>query len=60
MLNTQLPPTAYRLLTDLVIVNAAVHTMDEARPTAEAVAVLGNRRRGHWFTAENTGWYTCR
>ncbi|EEF58823.1 Amidohydrolase 3 [Pedosphaera parvula Ellin514] len=28
---------------DLVIVNAKVHTMDEARPKAEAVAVYGNR-----------------
>lgn len=28
---------------DLVIVNATVHTMDSAQPTAEAVAVLGNR-----------------
>ena len=28
---------------DLVIVNANVRTMDKARPTAEAVAVLGNR-----------------
>lgn len=28
---------------DLIIVNATVHTMDEAQPTAEAVAVLGNR-----------------
>jgi predicted amidohydrolase YtcJ len=31
------------LSADLVIVNANVHTMDEARPTAEAVAVVGNR-----------------
>src|SRR5581483_6208410 len=28
---------------DLIIFNAAVHTMDAAHPTAEAVAVLGNR-----------------
>jgi predicted amidohydrolase YtcJ len=28
---------------DLVILNAAIHTMDSARPAAEAVAVLGNR-----------------
>jgi predicted amidohydrolase YtcJ len=28
---------------DLVVVNAAIHTMDPARPTAEAVAILGNR-----------------
>src|SRR6516225_7845138 len=28
---------------DLVIINALVHTMDPVRPTAGAVAVLGNR-----------------
>jgi predicted amidohydrolase YtcJ len=28
---------------DLIIVNATVHTMDTNQPTAEAVAVLGNR-----------------
>ena len=28
---------------DLLIWNAAIHTMDHAQPTAEAVAVLGNR-----------------
>ena len=31
------------LRADLVIVNASVHTMDKARPTAEAVAIIGNR-----------------
>jgi predicted amidohydrolase YtcJ len=31
------------LAPDLVILNASIHTMDEARPTAEAVAILGNR-----------------
>ena len=31
------------LAPDLLIVNASVHTMDAAHPTAEAVAVLGNR-----------------
>jgi predicted amidohydrolase YtcJ len=31
------------LAPDLVIVNASIHTMDKARPTAEAVAILGNR-----------------
>ena len=31
------------LAPDLVIVNASIHTMDQARPTAEAVAILGNR-----------------
>jgi predicted amidohydrolase YtcJ len=28
---------------DLIIVNAAIHTMDESHPTTAAVAVLGNR-----------------
>src|ERR1700740_2722626 len=33
-----------RMMTaDLVIVNAVIHTMDPARPMAEAVAVFGNR-----------------
>ncbi len=31
------------LAPDLLILNAAVHTMDDAQPTAEAIAVLGNR-----------------
>ncbi|HWX19379.1 MAG TPA: amidohydrolase, partial [Candidatus Binatia bacterium] len=31
------------LAPDLLLVNAAVHTMDPARPTAEAVAIVGNR-----------------
>jgi predicted amidohydrolase YtcJ len=34
---------AQKFEADLVIVNARVHTMDAARPTAEAVAVHGNR-----------------
>jgi predicted amidohydrolase YtcJ len=28
---------------DLVILNASIHTMDETRPTADAVAIAGNR-----------------
>jgi len=35
--------SAASLAPDLVIVNASVHTMDQAQPRAEAVAVLGNR-----------------
>ena len=35
-----------------IIVNATVHTMDAARPTAEAVAVLGNRIAAVGSTAE--------
>src|SRR4051812_3352195 len=31
------------LVADTVIVNAIVHTMDSAHPTAEAVAIYGNR-----------------
>jgi predicted amidohydrolase YtcJ len=31
------------LVADTIIVNAMVHTMDSARPTAEAVAIFGNR-----------------
>jgi len=34
---------AASLAPDLIIVNAAIHTMDEAQPKAEAVALLGNR-----------------
>lgn len=32
-----------RLFPDTIIVNATVHTMDPALPTAEAIAILGNR-----------------
>src|SRR3989442_823036 len=31
------------LAPDLVIINDSIHTMDEARPTAGAVAIVGNR-----------------
>jgi predicted amidohydrolase YtcJ len=31
------------LAPDLILVNASIHTMDQARPTAEAVAILGHR-----------------
>src|SRR5437016_6061890 len=31
------------LAPDLVIINASIHTMDLTRPTASAVAILGNR-----------------
>lgn len=31
------------LAPDLIIINASVHTMDDAQPSAEGVAVLGNR-----------------
>jgi len=34
---------AQNLMADLIIVNAAIHTMDRQRPRAEAVAIYGNR-----------------
>ncbi len=37
------PAKESSLSPDLIILNASVHTMDAARPTAGAVAVLGNR-----------------
>jgi predicted amidohydrolase YtcJ len=44
---TMLTPAAQAkepsLAPDLIIVNAAIHTMDQACPTAGAVAILGNR-----------------
>jgi predicted amidohydrolase YtcJ len=40
------------LAPDLVIINASVHTMDEARPKAGAVAILGNRIAAIGSTAE--------
>lgn len=51
MLNSlpaQVPPFA----PDLIIVNAAVRTMDAARPTAEAVAIAGNRIAAVGSTSE--------
>src|SRR5262245_52891512 len=43
---------AASLAPDLVIVNASVHTMDEAQPRAEAMAVSGNRIVAVGSTAE--------
>jgi len=43
MLATSAQAKEPTLAPDLVILNASIHTMDPARPTAEAVAVLGNR-----------------
>ena len=43
MLTTPAPAKASSLAPDLVIVNASVHTMDDANPTAGAVAIAGNR-----------------
>ncbi len=38
-----LPVGAERLVPDTIIVNATVHTMDPAQPTASAIAIFGNR-----------------
>ena len=43
MLTNVLSAESPSLSPDLVIVNAAIHTMDGDRPAAEAVAILGNR-----------------
>ena len=43
MLITNAQATEPLLAPDLVIVNASIHTMDAVRPTADAVAILGNR-----------------
>ncbi len=43
MVNVLAAAQTPRMAPDLLIVNAAVRTMDSARPTAEAVAVLGHR-----------------
>ena len=43
MLTIAAPAKQPSLAADLVIINAAVHTMDPERPTAGAVAILGNR-----------------
>jgi hypothetical protein len=52
MLTTAAPAKQPSLAPDLVIVNAAVHTMDEVRPTAGAVAIVGNRIAAIGSTAE--------
>lgn len=43
MLSSSFTAGSIDLSPDLVIYNAAIHTMDPEQPTAEAVAVLGNR-----------------
>ena len=43
MLTTPAQAKEPALTPDLIIVNASIHTMDDARPTAGGVAVLGNR-----------------
>ncbi len=51
MLNS-LPAQVPSLAPDLIIVNAAVRTMDAARPAAEAVAIAGNRIAAVGSTSE--------
>lgn len=45
LMSTNFPTHAddLKLAADLIIINAKVHTMDSSRPTAEAIAVKGNR-----------------
>src|SRR5437763_8028051 len=43
MLNTAPPTNAASLAPELVIINGSIHTMDQARPLSEAVAILGKR-----------------
>ena len=52
MLNTIAQTKGPSFGPDLVIVNASIHTMDTARPTAEAVAISGNRIAAVGGTAE--------
>ena len=52
MLTTPAPAKASSLAPDLVIINASIHTMDEAHPTAEAVAIVGNRIAAIGSTAD--------
>jgi len=43
LISMSLPVIANNFAADLIIVNATVRTMDPARPSAEAIAILGNR-----------------
>lgn len=43
---------AQTMMADLVILNATIHTLDKARPRADAVAVYGNRISAVGTTAE--------
>src|SRR5262249_49838052 len=40
---------------DIVVIEATMHTMDEARPTASALAILGNRIVAVGSTSEIRG-----
>ena len=52
MLTIPAPANASSLAPDLIIINASIHTMDEAHPTAGAVAIVGNRIAAIGSTAE--------
>jgi hypothetical protein len=52
MLTTVAQAAEPSLVPDLVILNASIRTMDDARPTAEAVAVVGNLIGAIGSTAE--------
>src|ERR1035441_8015824 len=52
MLPPAAPANASSLAPDLVIINASIHTMDDAHPTANAVAIAGNRIAAIGSTAE--------
>ncbi|MEI8040461.1 MAG: amidohydrolase [Verrucomicrobiota bacterium] len=52
MLSTVAQPKVASVAPDLLIINAAVHTMDQALPAADAVAILGNRIAAVGSTAE--------
>src|SRR5512140_3284212 len=52
MLTTVTQAKEPSLAPDLIVINAAVHTMDPAHPTAEAVAILGNRIAAVGSTAD--------
>ena len=52
MLSTVAQPKVASVAPDLLIINAVVHTMDQALPAADAVAILGNRIAAVGSTAE--------
>ncbi len=52
MPTTPAPAKTPSLAADLVIINASVHTMDDAQPTAGALAVVGNRIAAIGSTSE--------
>src|SRR5712692_1661140 len=48
--------TAAREPADLVVLNAKVHTVDKSQPSAEAIAVIGDRIRAVGSSAEIRAW----